>query len=102
MTLKVSIALMYLRAAVPEAALLQSPGRDDVEALDHDGVRQQRGQIFGVRLGILVDPPVVADVHQDFAFEARNETKTRTPSAVNGRLRAKAGLVRRRDEYSIA
>lgn len=82
--------MMYLRAAVLEAALLQSPGRDDVEALDHDGVWQQRGQIFGVRLGILVDPPVVADVHQDFAL--RPETKTRTPSAVNGRLRAKPGL----------
>lgn len=64
---------MYLRAAVLEAVLLQSPGRDDVEALDHDRVRQQRGQIFGIGFRILVDPPVVADVDQDFAL--RPETR---------------------------
>lgn len=67
--------MTYLRAAVSEAALLQSPGRDDVEALDHDGVRQQRGQILGVRLGILVDPPVVADIYQDFALRPKTRQR---------------------------
>lgn len=91
---------MYLCAAVSEAALLQSPGRDDVEALDHEGVWQQRGQIFGVRLGVLVDPPVVADVHQDFALRPKRRQRH------TSHLRSTSGFgqnsaVRRRDEYSI-
>lgn len=92
---------MYLRAAVSEAALLQSPGRDDVEALHHHGVRQQRGQIFGVGLGILVDPPVVADVHQDFACRPKTRQRHTRHLRSTGAAFGKTRAVRHWDEYSI-
>lgn len=64
----------YLRAGVFGVALLQSPGGNDIKAFDHHGVWQQRGQIFSVRLGILVYPPVVTHIHQYFTCGTKEQT----------------------------
>ena len=60
--------LAHLPAGVLGADLLHGPGRDDVEALHHNCLGQQRGQVLCVGLGVLVHPPVVAHVHQDLPW----------------------------------
>lgn len=60
--------MWHLSAGILGAALLHGPRRDDVEALHHHRLGQQRRQVLSVGLGILVHPPVVAHVHQDLPW----------------------------------
>ena len=65
----------HLPAGVLGAALLHGPGGDDVEALHHHRPGQQRRQVLGVGLWVLVHPAVVTHVHQDLPWwDSRGNT----------------------------
>lgn len=57
---------LYLSTGV-SGARLHGPRRDHVEPFDHDGFWKEGSQVFCIGLWILVQPSVVADVHQYFS-----------------------------------